>query len=181
MVKLLALDIKGISLQLFCCQLREILQNSSFKKHRVTASVPMQKCILVKIDSSIKWCPMIYRKFTLHKKWSFPLRNSPVNVTKSIGNCGFGHSYWRNTYWRTSFIAQCLKSSITLTNIFWPMYLLAHLCKLAIFFIYNNCNILSALQTIHYTSGLLTFLTQTYMIILPINKKLQALQKLRQM
>ena len=40
---------------------------------------------------------------------------------------------------------------------------------------------LSALQTIHYTSGLLTFLTQTYMIILPINKKLQALQKLRQM
>ena len=61
------------------------------------------------------------------------------------------------------------------------MYLLAHLCKLAIFFIYNNCNMLSALQTINYTSGLLTFLTQTYMIILPINKKLQALQKLRQM
>ena len=25
----------------------------------------------------------------LHKKWSFPLRISSVNVTKSAGNCGF--------------------------------------------------------------------------------------------
>ena len=32
----------------------------------------------------------------LHKKWSFPLRISPVNVTKSVGNCGFGHIHWRN-------------------------------------------------------------------------------------
>ena len=33
---------------------------------------------------------------TLHKKWSFPLRISPVNVTWSAVNCGFGHIYWRN-------------------------------------------------------------------------------------
>ena len=33
---------------------------------------------------------------SLHKKWSFPLRISTVNVTKSAGNCGFGHIYWRN-------------------------------------------------------------------------------------
>ena len=33
---------------------------------------------------------------TLHKKWSFPLRISSVNVTKPIGNCGFGHIDWRN-------------------------------------------------------------------------------------
>ena len=33
---------------------------------------------------------------TLHKKWSFPLRISSVNVTKSAGNCGFGPIYWRN-------------------------------------------------------------------------------------
>ena len=33
---------------------------------------------------------------TLHKKWSLPLRISSVNVTKSAGNCGFGHIYWRN-------------------------------------------------------------------------------------
>ena len=33
---------------------------------------------------------------TLHKKWSFPVEISSVNVTKSAGNCGFGHIYWRN-------------------------------------------------------------------------------------
>ena len=32
----------------------------------------------------------------LHKKWSFPLRISPVNVTKSSRNCGFWHIYWIN-------------------------------------------------------------------------------------
>ena len=30
------------------------------------------------------------------KKWIFPLRISSVNVTKSTGNCQFGHIYWRN-------------------------------------------------------------------------------------
>ena len=29
----------------------------------------------------------------LHKKWSFPLRNSPVNVTKSAVSYGFGDNY----------------------------------------------------------------------------------------
>ena len=29
----------------------------------------------------------------LHKKRSFPLRISSVNVTKSIVSCGFGHVY----------------------------------------------------------------------------------------
>ena len=38
-----------------------------------------------------------------HKKWSFPLRIFSVNVTKSTGNCGFGHIYWRNPSWKTSF------------------------------------------------------------------------------
>ena len=33
---------------------------------------------------------------TLHKKWSFPLRISLVNVIKSTGNCGFGHIHWKN-------------------------------------------------------------------------------------
>ena len=27
----------------------------------------------------------------LHKKWSFPLKISSVNVTKSAVSCGFGH------------------------------------------------------------------------------------------
>ena len=30
---------------------------------------------------------------TLHKKCSFPLWIYSVNVTKSAGNCGFGHIY----------------------------------------------------------------------------------------
>ena len=29
----------------------------------------------------------------LHKKLSFPFRISSVNVTKSVGNCGFGNIY----------------------------------------------------------------------------------------
>ena len=35
-------------------------------------------------------------KHSLHKKWSFPLRISSVNVTKSAVSCGFDHIYWRN-------------------------------------------------------------------------------------
>ena len=42
--------------------------------------------------------------YTLHKKWSFPLRICSVNVTKSVGNCVFGHIYWRNRYWKTFFV-----------------------------------------------------------------------------
>ena len=45
---------------------------------------------------------------SLHKKWSFPLRNSSVNVTKSVVTSGFGHIYWINPYWKTSFFVQCL-------------------------------------------------------------------------
>ena len=33
----------------------------------------------------------------LHKKLSFPLRTSSVNVIKSGVSCGFGYIYWRNT------------------------------------------------------------------------------------
>ena len=33
---------------------------------------------------------------SLQKTWSFPLRISSVNVTKSGGNCRFCHIYWRN-------------------------------------------------------------------------------------
>ena len=42
----------------------------------------------------------------LHKKWSFPLRIPLVNVTKSAGNCGSSHIYWRNPQWKTSFFVQ---------------------------------------------------------------------------
>ena len=32
----------------------------------------------------------------LHKKIIFPLRSYVVNVTKSVGNCGFDQIYWGN-------------------------------------------------------------------------------------
>ena len=32
----------------------------------------------------------------LHKKSSFPLRISSINVAKSAVSSGFGHIYWRN-------------------------------------------------------------------------------------
>ena len=34
---------------------------------------------------------------SLHKKWTFSLIISSVNVTKSAGNCGFGYIYWKNS------------------------------------------------------------------------------------
>ena len=43
---------------------------------------------------------------TLNKKWSFLLRISSVNVTKSAVPCRFGHIYWRNPEWKTSFWGQ---------------------------------------------------------------------------
>ena len=52
-------------------------------------------------------CLEIIMFFSLHKKWSFLLRISSVNATKSAGNCGFGHVYWRNPSWITSFFVQC--------------------------------------------------------------------------
>ena len=33
---------------------------------------------------------------SLHRKWSFPLSNSSLNVIKSAVSCTFGHIYWRN-------------------------------------------------------------------------------------
>ena len=35
-----------------------------------------------------------------------------VIVTKSAGNCGFGHSYWRNPLWETSFFVQLDETEI---------------------------------------------------------------------
>ena len=40
--------------------------------------------------TNITWTKLMVF-FSLHKKWSFPLRISLVNVTKSSGNSGFGH------------------------------------------------------------------------------------------
>ena len=41
------------------------------------------------------WYDLLDLKFTLHKKWSFALRISSVNVTKSAVSCEFSLIYWR--------------------------------------------------------------------------------------
>ena len=41
-------------------------------------------------------CRKFQEHFTLHKKCSFPLRISTVNVIKSAISCWFGQIYWRN-------------------------------------------------------------------------------------
>ena len=51
---------------------------------------------------------MFLSEAQLHKKWSFPLRIFSVNMTKSTVSCGFGHIYWRNSWWKTSFFVQCV-------------------------------------------------------------------------
>ena len=43
---------------------------------------------------SMQWNPVSC--LLLHKKWSFPLKISSVNVTKYAGIRGLGHIYWRN-------------------------------------------------------------------------------------
>ena len=43
---------------------------------------------------------------SLHKKWSFLIRISSVNMAKSTVSGGFGHINWRNALWKTSFFVQ---------------------------------------------------------------------------
>ena len=81
-----------------CCKLRE--KCSSNEKQRYSY-FPIKTFHF----ENIKKLPQ--KSMTLHKKWSFPLSISSVNETKSAGNCGFGHIYWRNCWWKTSFFVQC--------------------------------------------------------------------------
>ena len=64
-------------------------------------------CYSVQNSHKMKHCEKIMNRllpssllYSLHKKWSFPLKISSANMTK------FGHIYWRNPYWKTSFFVQ---------------------------------------------------------------------------
>ena len=52
------------------------------------------------------------RKIELQKyrhtaqKWSLSLRVSSANINKPAVSCGFGHIYWRNPQWKTSYFIQ---------------------------------------------------------------------------
>ena len=63
-------------------------------KSRITCNSSENITIFIILDWSKN--KRIIEISTLHKKWSSPLRISSVNVTKSAGNCGFSHIYWRN-------------------------------------------------------------------------------------
>ena len=52
--------------------------------------------------------------FSLHKKSSFPLRISSVNVTKSAVSWGSGHIYWRNPEWKTYFLCSVYTACLLL-------------------------------------------------------------------
>ena len=62
-----------------------------------------QKCLVLDKDLSEVDTYLIFIG-SLHKKLSFPLRISSVNVTISAVSCGFGHIYWRNFQWKTLYI-----------------------------------------------------------------------------
>ena len=65
----------------------------------------MDSLIFVRLSSS-KFITLLL--VSLHKKWSFPLRISSVNVTKSAVFYGFGHIYWWNPKWKISYFVQGL-------------------------------------------------------------------------
>ena len=46
-----------------------------------------------------------FQNYLTAQRWSFPLRISSANLTKSasVVSCGFGHICWRNPWWKTSF------------------------------------------------------------------------------
>ena len=52
----------------------------------------------------------------IQKKWSFSLRIYSVNVTKFARNYSFGHIYWWNHYWKTSFFVKCGKKRVEMDN-----------------------------------------------------------------
>ena len=91
--------------QLHCTKNEEILSG----KVHVLCSVAYPVGI-ISVDG-VGWRTLLNTRagssyMSLHKKWSFPLRISSINLIQSAGNCGFGHIYWRNPRWKTSFFVQ---------------------------------------------------------------------------
>ena len=68
-------------------------------------------CFTTAVLNLNKFLTIHFNKEIWHKKLSFPLRISSINVTKAAVSCGFGHIYWRNTQWKTSFFVQWKISS----------------------------------------------------------------------
>ena len=69
------------------------MDSKNFIENRNKVEAIQERCLLAVLNDYLSNYSQL---LPLHKKWSFPLRISSVNVTKSAGNCGFGHIYWRN-------------------------------------------------------------------------------------
>ena len=52
------------------------------------------------------------------QKMKYSVRISLVNVTKFAVSCRFGHIYWRNPEWKTSFRVQCYGHVRNISSIF---------------------------------------------------------------
>ena len=85
---------KGAPLQLFICDFCKISQSSYSKKNLLMAA--SEEILKEELMPKLHLCflgislVMLCRKWltpTLHKKWSFPLRVSSVNVTNSAVYC----------------------------------------------------------------------------------------------
>ena len=69
--------------------------------------------VLTRVASFMSTSAKMIKKYTLDKKWILPLRISSINMTKSAGNYGFSHIYWKNPESKTSFFVQwCLVDQI---------------------------------------------------------------------
>ena len=81
---------KGTLAQVYSSEFYEISRNIfSYKTSPLAASARSKFIMVEKIPPQIIHKTLLWTYITLHKKWSFPLRISPVNVT-------FGHIYCRN-------------------------------------------------------------------------------------
>ena len=67
-------------------------------KYLIYSNVPITQMsiFILFISAWVIFEGMFSLRVSPHKKWSFTLKIYLVNVTKSAGNCRFGHIYWRN-------------------------------------------------------------------------------------
>ena len=98
--KLLCEDSRAIN----CYSLHQ--QNHCIKGE-IIKLIQISSIYSMKLNNILVLAPFILSDVaTLHKKWSFSLRISSVNVTKYAGSCGFCHILWRNPWWKTSFFVE---------------------------------------------------------------------------
>ena len=77
---------------------------------------------------------------SLHKNWSFPLRFSSVNATKSAVNCGFGHIYRINLQWKSSVFVKCCLYLVKISFVEKGFALITLFCGVQCLMICQRCH-----------------------------------------